>query len=419
MFCRKCGAKLHGHDQFCPDCGTAVVAFSAPVTSAPETSKKNNVISIIILAVSILLAFVIVVCIVTISLSPSSRNEPDTMILEEATEEVIPEETVDSANPIPDANPYRECYTDSEYILPESNTRYYSAAELADLSDQQLEIAHGEISARHGVTASNADLQEYFENLSWYHAGGNAKLNEYETENQFLVDACLRLRNGSLNETTNEYFRFFGDNSSYLLTGSDQRYVSGSELSRMAMSELILAHNEIYARHGFIFTDSKLKEYFCCKSWYQPKAGAPMFNDSMLSSVESDNIALIMVYENLSAASYPSSDNPYMYYYNSYTESIFPNSSSYVLDEWDYKGMSIPELVIARNEIFARNGYCFTDDDLMEYFLQCSWYLPQVPPGRLDLVSLNSVERANVNRLLEYQRFVEANMGGSAWDYNW
>ena len=65
--------------------------------------------------------------------------------------------------------------------------------------------------------------------------------------------------------------------------------------------------------------------------------------------------------------------------------------------------LSIPELIIARNEIFARHGYCFTDDHLMQYFLQCSWYLPDVAPGRLDLISLNSTETKNVNFLLDYQ----------------
>lgn len=48
----------------------------------------------------------------------------------------------------------------------------------------------------------------------------------------------------------------------------------------------------------------------------------------------------------------------------------------YITDD-DLVGLSVPELRIERNEIFAKYGYIFKSQDLSEYFSQFSWYNPQ------------------------------------------
>lgn len=57
---------------------------------------------------------------------------------------------------------------DGEYVLPESNTRKLTGADLSGLSKDQLRIARNEIMARHGRTFKDASLQEYFNSKSWY-----------------------------------------------------------------------------------------------------------------------------------------------------------------------------------------------------------------------------------------------------------
>lgn len=57
---------------------------------------------------------------------------------------------------------------DGEYVLPESNTRKLTAADVSGLSKEQLRIARNEIMARHGRTFKDASLQEYFNSKSWY-----------------------------------------------------------------------------------------------------------------------------------------------------------------------------------------------------------------------------------------------------------
>lgn len=86
--------------------------------------------------------------------------------------------------------------TQTGYILPESNTRVYSKSELSSLSASQLRLARNEIYARHGRKFNDADLQEYFNNCSWYSgtvdpatfdANVTSYLNSYELANLQLI----------------------------------------------------------------------------------------------------------------------------------------------------------------------------------------------------------------------------------------
>lgn len=54
------------------------------------------------------------------------------------------------------------------YILSESDTRLYTADELADFSDWELTLARNEIYARHGRLFDTPEIQEYFDGCGWY-----------------------------------------------------------------------------------------------------------------------------------------------------------------------------------------------------------------------------------------------------------
>ena len=82
----------------------------------------------------------------------------------------------------------------SEYILPESDSRYYTAAELRGYSADELRLARNEIYARYGCTFKSADLQAYFDSKSWYRKGTRAassfsttEFNPYERANIDMI----------------------------------------------------------------------------------------------------------------------------------------------------------------------------------------------------------------------------------------
>ncbi|MEK1829325.1 YARHG domain-containing protein [Priestia megaterium] len=88
--------------------------------------------------------------------------------------------------------------------------------------------------------------------------------------------------------------RSYATSSSYILPDSDSYKLSYSDISSLSSSELRLARNEIYARHGYVFKSKDLQAYFYEKSWYTPDSS---FRDSYLSSVEKYNVDFIKSYE--------------------------------------------------------------------------------------------------------------------------
>ena len=61
-----------------------------------------------------------------------------------------------------------ELITYSDYVLPQSNSRYYSYGEIDALTTRQIEVARNELYARHGRGFRDDALQNYFYGQSWY-----------------------------------------------------------------------------------------------------------------------------------------------------------------------------------------------------------------------------------------------------------
>ncbi|MGL5434024.1 MAG: YARHG domain-containing protein [Lachnospiraceae bacterium] len=90
------------------------------------------------------------------------------------------------------------CTEIKDYILPESDSRFYTEKEIRALSKEQLRLARNEIYARHGRKFAATDLQQYFNEKSWYSpiyevdyfdAKGDELFNEYELANRDLITA--------------------------------------------------------------------------------------------------------------------------------------------------------------------------------------------------------------------------------------
>ena len=70
--------------------------------------------------------------------------------------------------------------------------------------------------------------------------------------------------------------------------------LSESELENLGERELMLARNEIFARHGFIFTTQWIQGYFLTQGWYRGTVPANQFDSSVFNSYERANIDLIL-----------------------------------------------------------------------------------------------------------------------------
>lgn len=83
-------------------------------------------------------------------------------------------------------------------------------------------------------------------------------------------------------------------------------------------------------------------------------------------------------------------------------EYILPDSDSVYLEEADLSRLTADECRLARNEIYARHGKIFNDQELQKHFEECSWYTPvskDVPDSML-----SKIEIENVKLIVEYEK---------------
>jgi hypothetical protein len=93
--------------------------------------------------------------------------------------------------------------------------------------------------------------------------------------------------------------------------------------------------------------------------------------------------------------------NTYSYNTGSY---ILPYSDSAYYTSADLAGLSNVELLIARNEIYARRGRLFNDQSIQRYFNAQGWYYGYISPSSFSENVFNSCEQANVDLILAEER---------------
>ncbi len=255
MFCEACGKQIPDNSKFCDGCGTPVkpVEKTAPdpyIRPPYEPSggpaygrngsygenpgpgrkepgpygesgrggkkKKGNastaVIALLSAAVFVLLGALVFLGLKTFGVLDGKKNgdegnrqavlgteetlaeevsaEPETTLPETASPET-PAPTEPSA--APETTVPASAESQSEYILPNSDSAYLTEADLSLLTKEELRLARNEIYARHGRKFKDSALSEYFMSKSWYvpliepnHFNENV-FNDYETKNRKLI----------------------------------------------------------------------------------------------------------------------------------------------------------------------------------------------------------------------------------------
>lgn len=91
---------------------------------------------------------------------------------------------------------------------------------------------------------------------------------------------------------------------------------------------------------------------------------------------------------------------------------LLPGSSYQRLTEEDVRGMTADELMLARNEIYARHGRLFVAEDVKGYFANQDWYAGSIQPEDfVDDRELNETEQRNIQFLLRMEKDALASAG--------
>lgn len=149
-------------------------------------------------------------------------------------------------------------------------------AMLAGVGLHDLRLMRNEFYARHGRPFAALWLQQYFFQQPWYspveEGQEPSELSPVEKQN---VDTIVKVEKALREELAT-------------------KPVSRRLLEGLFIEDARKLRNEIYARHGKIFTDREMRNYFSSFDWYKPDT---KFSEKSLSAVERRNYAAIQAYE--------------------------------------------------------------------------------------------------------------------------
>lgn len=84
---------------------------------------------------------------------------------------------------------------------------------------------------------------------------------------------------------------------------------------------------------------------------------------------------------------------------------LLPSDNQYIT-EADLVNLTEWEVRVARNEIYARHGYTFKDEELRKHFEEMPWYsaVSSVNADTVSIEMFNEYERANLELIVEYEK---------------
>lgn len=266
-----------------------------------------------------------------------------------------------------------------------------------------------------GLTAKEAE-GKYSPYLEVIYSVGDRTQGIYETDHYLCTiypDTSGKLRGDNIVEIRKKTAAPIGDNwpsgqdpmqvgsDYYILPQSSQRLLTYVDIENFTKQDMMLARNEIFARHGRMFNDAEVRSYFEAQSWYRGTIAPEDFSVAMLSDIEQKNVDFIKQYESgINGISQTVGDVGTVTTYNGY---MIPQSSSRRLTYADIEGLSSWQLSIARNEIYARHGRMFDSAELRAYFEAQPWYIGYIAPSDFDASVLSATEQYNVSFIRSYE----------------
>ena len=249
-----------------------------------------------------------------------------------------------------------------------------SAADIKSLSVDDLKLVRGIVFGKHGRVFKDPDIRRFLESRPWYKADNNfqnSSLNDTERRNLDII----RIAEAERHETVQP-----GDMRLY-----ENRPLTRKKLGTHTNAEWTVIASEIEAIHGRRFDDTPwLQQYFDERYWYKP---ADQYNPKSLNDAERKNLALIdAIRKQQRRVALAPGDME-----------LFENK---LITEAMLHGLSLHELRLLRNEVYARHGRIFKTPWLQQYFGNQAWYDPKED---FKDEELSGPDKTNVETIVAYE----------------
>jgi hypothetical protein len=252
--------------------------------------------------------------------------------------------------------------------------RSVATADLSALTLDDLKLVRGIVFGKHGRVFKDPEIRRFLESRTWFKADPNfqnSALNDTERRNLDVI----RIAEAQQHDTVQP-----GDMRLY-----HDRALTRKKLGQHTTAEWTVLAAEIEAIHGKRFPETVwLQQYFDERYWYR---AADKYDPKSLSAVERKNLQLIDTIQRQQRKVALSPGDMELFENKLIADSMF-------------RGLSLHELRLLRNEIYARHGRIFKTMWLQQYFGGQPWYDPR-EDFKDEEVSGN--EKTNIETIVKYE----------------
>ncbi len=255
------------------------------------------------------------------------------------------------------------------------------AADLAPVPLEDLKLMRGIVFGRHGRIFKDAEIATYLTAQDWYkpnHEFQNSMLDATENRNLDLIRDAEASKHETVQPGDMRYWR--------------SRTLTTKKLGLHSGAEWRVLRAEVEAIHGKRFSEPWLQQYFEERYWYKSKEN---YEPKALSALEEKNLLTIEAAQKKSRklALAPGDME------------LFENK---LISAQMLQGLSLNELRLLRNEVYARHGRQFQAPWLSQYFFSQPWYQPV---ENFKDEELSGPDKQNVETIVAYEKKIHDDLG--------
>jgi hypothetical protein len=248
------------------------------------------------------------------------------------------------------------------------------ASQIQALELQDLKMLRGIVFGRHGRIFKDSDIKAYLQEQSWFKPNPdfkNSLLNNTERRNLDVI----RIAEASKHDT---------------IQPGDMRYwvdrpITAKKLGKHSGAEWTVLLAEVEAIHGKRFEDNPwLQQYFDERYWY---TSSDKYDPKRLSVNERKNLEILSTAQKRQRKVALLPGDMELFERKTISESML-------------QGLSLHELRLLRNEVYARHGRQFRAEWLQQYFFGQPWYTPD---ENFKDEELSGSDKLNVETIVRYE----------------
>ena len=244
-----------------------------------------------------------------------------------------------------------------------------------------LKLLRGIIFGRHGRVFKDYDIKSYLEEQPWYKSNpdfNNSMLNDVERRNLDVIRIAEASKHDTIQPGDMRYWR--------------DRPIPPRKLGKHSGAEWKVLLAEVEAIHGKRFDGEPwLQQYFEERYWYFPD---DKYDAKKLSAIEQKNLGILSDAQKKQRK-----------------VALLPGDMEYfenkTVTEQMLHGLSLHELRLLRNEIYARHGRMFHADWLQQYFSFQPWYAAD---ENFKDEQLSGNDKVNVETIVQYENQIHQDL---------